>query len=74
MTEFRSHWDEQSDALRRTREALHTAFTIIANTRNCLDNGDRDPVLAEQWHEAAQRFMQDYNANLDVYIGRDSDE
>ena len=61
---------EQSDALRRTRDALHTAFGIIANARNSLDNGERDPVLADQWHEAAARFMQDYNANLDVYTGR----
>ena len=53
----------------QTRDALHIAFTLIANARNCLDNGERDPVLAEQWHEAAQRFMQDYNANLDVYTG-----
>ncbi len=60
--------DTQS-ALEQTREALHTAFTIIANARHCLDNGERDPVLAEQWHEAAQRFMRDYNAHLDVYIG-----
>lgn len=60
---------EQSDALRRTSDALHTAFGIIANARNCLDNGERDPVLAEQWHEAAQRFMDDYNTHLDVYTG-----
>lgn len=58
-----------NDALNQTRDALHTAFTIIANARNCLGNGERDPVLAEQWHEAAARFMQDYNANLDVYTG-----
>lgn len=56
-------------ALTTTRDALHTAFAIIANARNCLDNGERDPVLAEQWHEAAARFLQDYNANLDVYTG-----
>ncbi len=58
------------DVLNQTRDALHTAFALIANARNCLDNGERDPVLADQWHEAAQRFMQDYNAHLDVYIGR----
>ena len=58
-----------NDALYQTRDALHTAFTIIANARNCLDNGERDPVLAEQWHEAAARFIQDYNANLDLYTG-----
>lgn len=40
-----------------------------ANARNSLDNGDRDPLLAEQWHEAAARFIQDYNAHLDVYTG-----
>lgn len=55
--------------LEQTRNALHTAFAIIANARNSLDNGKRDPVLAEQWHEAAARFMQDYNAHLDVYTG-----
>lgn len=52
-----------------TRDALHTAFAIIANARNCLGDGDRDPLLAAQWHEAAQRFMDDYNTHLDVYIG-----
>ena len=55
--------------LEQTRNALHTAFAIIANAKNCLGNGDRDSKLAEQWHEAAQRFIQDYNANLDVYTG-----
>ena len=60
-------------ALLDTRDALHTAFAIIANARNCLGDGDRDPELAEQWHEAAQKFMQDYNANLDVYTRGDED-
>ena len=55
--------------LEQTRNALHTAFAIIANAKNCLGNGDRDSKLAFQWHEAAQRFIQDYNANLDVYTG-----
>ena len=55
--------------LEQTRNALHTAFAIIVNAENCLGNGDRDSKLAEQWHEAAQRFIQDYNANLDVYTG-----
>ncbi len=61
-----------NDALNQTRDALHIAFTLIANARNSLDNNvsNRDPVLADQWHEAAARFMQDYNANLDVYTGR----
>ena len=54
-------------ALTTTRDALHTAFAIIANAQNCL--GDGDPILGPQWHEAAQRFIQDYNANLDVYTG-----
>ena len=54
-------------ALTTTRDALHTAYSIIANAQNCL--GDGDPTLGPQWHEAAQRFMQDYNANLDVYTG-----
>lgn len=60
-----------NDALNQTRDALHIAFTLIANARNSLDNNvsNRDPVLADQWHEAAARFMQDYNANLDVYTG-----
>ena len=62
-------WIADSDVLNQTRDALHTAFAIIANARNSLDNGDRDPVLAEQWHEAAARFIQDYNANLDLYTG-----
>ena len=53
--------------LTKTRDALHTAFAIIANAQNCL--GDGDPTLGPQWHEAAQRFMDDYNANLDVYTG-----
>lgn len=63
-------WIADSDVLNQTRDALHTAFAIIANARNSLDNGDRDPLLAEQWHEAAARFIQDYNAHLDVYMGR----
>ncbi len=60
-----------NDALNQTRDALHIAFALIANARNSLDNNvsNRDPVLADQWHEAAARFMQDYNANLDVYTG-----
>ena len=58
-----------NDALNQTRDALHTAFAIIANARNSLDNGERDAALAEQWHEAAARFIQDYNAHLDVYTG-----
>ncbi len=59
--------DAAEAAIQRVREALHAAFAIIANAQNCL--GDGDPVLGPQWHEAAQRFMQDYNANLDVYTG-----
>jgi len=60
-----------NDALNQTRDALHIAFTLIANARNSLDNNvsNRDPVLADQWHEAAARFMQDYNTNLDAYTG-----
>lgn len=54
-------------ALATTRDALYTAFAIIANAQNCL--GDGDPTLGPQWHEAAQRFMDDYNANLNVYVG-----
>lgn len=59
-----------NDALNQTRDALHIAFTLIANARNSLGiYSNRDPVLADQWHDAAARFMQDYNANLDVYTG-----
>ena len=54
-------------ALDQVRDALHTAYSIIANAQNCL--GDGDPTLGPQWYEAAQRFMQDYNANLDVNTG-----
>ena len=60
---------QEKTVLEQNRDALHTAYAIIANARNSLDNGERDPELAEQWHEAAQKFMQDYNANLDVYTG-----
>lgn len=58
---------QEKTVLEQNRDALHTAYAIIANARNCL--GDGDPLLAAQWHEAAQRFMDDYNANLDVYTG-----
>lgn len=58
---------QKPDAMDRTRDALHTAFAIIADAQNCL--GDGDPTLGPQWHEAAQRFMDDYNTHLDVYIG-----
>ena len=61
--------NQPDKALLDTRDALHTAFAIIVNARNCLGDGDRDPLLAAQWHEAAQRFMDDYNTHLDVYTG-----
>ena len=52
---------------------LRTGVRVTAIDRQAhtisLDNGERDPELAEQWHEAAQKFMQDYNANLDIYTG-----
>lgn len=66
LTTLAQHALKKSDA-EKTRDALHVAFSIIANARNCL--GDGDPTLGPQWHEAATRFMQDYNDNLDTYTG-----
>lgn len=61
---------EQTGAvLERTREALHTAFTIIVNADHCLSPGTTDE-LRDQWKEAATRFVNDYNDNLSTYIGK----